>query len=70
MIDIDLRLTLADATRRFELAVRFATDAPVMALYGPLPLKTSWIMGCTWPAAASASCTRTAAVRMASSKLS
>jgi len=35
VIDIDLRLTLADATRRFELAVRFATDAPVMALYGP-----------------------------------
>ncbi|MBP6337460.1 MAG: ATP-binding cassette domain-containing protein [Vitreoscilla sp.] len=35
MIDIALRLTLADATRRFELAVRFATDAPVMALYGP-----------------------------------
>jgi molybdate transport system ATP-binding protein len=35
VIDIALRLTLADATRRFELAVRFATDAPVMALYGP-----------------------------------
>ncbi len=35
MIDIDLRLSLSDATRHFELAVRFATDAPVMALYGP-----------------------------------
>jgi len=35
MIDIDLRLSLHDATRRFELAVRFASDAPVMALYGP-----------------------------------
>jgi len=35
MIDVDLRLTMADATRRFDLAVRFASEAPVVALYGP-----------------------------------
>jgi molybdate transport system ATP-binding protein len=35
MIDVDLQLSVADATRRFELAVRFACDAPVLALYGP-----------------------------------
>lgn len=35
MIDVDLRLTLADATRQFDLAVRFASTAPVVALYGP-----------------------------------
>ncbi|WP_077000032.1 ABC transporter ATP-binding protein [Variovorax sp. KK3] len=35
MIDVDLRLTVADQSRRFELAARFATDAPFAALYGP-----------------------------------
>lgn len=34
MIDIDLRLTLHDASRRFDLAVAFQSDAPVLALYG------------------------------------
>ena len=33
-IDVDLRLSLRDGTRRFELAARFASDAPVVALYG------------------------------------
>ncbi len=35
MIDVDLRLSVADGTRRFDLAVRFATDVPFAALYGP-----------------------------------
>ncbi len=35
MIDVDLRLTVSDRTRRFDLAVRFATGAPFAALYGP-----------------------------------
>jgi len=35
MIDIDIRLTVTDATRRFDLAVRVASAAPVLALYGP-----------------------------------
>lgn len=35
MIDVDVRLSVADATRRFDLAVRFASDAPVLALFGP-----------------------------------
>ncbi len=35
MIDVDLQLTLSDGARRFELAARFATDAPFAALYGP-----------------------------------
>ncbi len=35
MIDIDIQLTVADTRRRFDLAVRFATDAPFVALYGP-----------------------------------
>ncbi|PXW94315.1 molybdate transport system ATP-binding protein [Sphaerotilus hippei] len=35
MIDVDLRLSVADASRRFELAVRFETEAPVVALFGP-----------------------------------
>jgi molybdate transport system ATP-binding protein len=35
MIDVDLRLTLRDGTRRFDLGVRFATDAAFVALYGP-----------------------------------
>ena len=35
MIDVDLQLTVADGQRRFDLAVRFATDAPFAALYGP-----------------------------------
>ncbi|OUM01526.1 ABC transporter ATP-binding protein [Variovorax sp. JS1663] len=35
MIDVDIRLTVADRSRRFELAARFATDAPFAALYGP-----------------------------------
>ncbi|VTU12950.1 Sulfate/thiosulfate import ATP-binding protein CysA [Variovorax sp. SRS16] len=35
MIDVDLRLTVSDRSRRFDLAVRFATDVPFAALYGP-----------------------------------
>jgi molybdate transport system ATP-binding protein len=35
VIDVDLRLTVADTRRRFDLAVRFETDAPFAALYGP-----------------------------------
>jgi len=35
MIDVDLKLTVADGRRRFDLAVRFATDVPFAALYGP-----------------------------------
>ncbi|MCZ2498696.1 ATP-binding cassette domain-containing protein [Xylophilus sp. Kf1] len=35
MIDVDLRLTVSDGRRRFDLAARFATDAPFVALYGP-----------------------------------
>ena len=34
-LEVDLRLVLADRQRRFELAVRFASDAPVLALFGP-----------------------------------
>jgi len=35
VIDVDLRLSVADRSRRFDLAVRFATDVPFAALYGP-----------------------------------
>jgi len=35
VIDVDLQLTVSDGRRRFDLAVRFATDAPFAALYGP-----------------------------------
>lgn len=35
MIDVDLNTTVTDGTRRFDLAVRFATEAPMVALYGP-----------------------------------
>ena len=35
MIDVDLQLAVADRRRHFELAVRFASDAPVLALFGP-----------------------------------
>ena len=35
MIDVDLRVAVSDGVRRFELAVAFASDAPVVALYGP-----------------------------------
>jgi molybdate transport system ATP-binding protein len=35
VIDVDIHLTVADRRRRFDLAVRFATDAPFAALYGP-----------------------------------
>jgi molybdate transport system ATP-binding protein len=34
MIDIDLTATVSDSTRRFTLATRFASEAPVVALYG------------------------------------
>lgn len=34
MIDIDLATFVTDGCRRFDLAVRFAADAPVVALYG------------------------------------
>jgi len=35
MIDVDLKLTVADGSRRFDLSARFATDVPFAALYGP-----------------------------------
>ena len=35
MIDVDVSLSVADRNRRFDLAVRFSTDAPFAALYGP-----------------------------------
>jgi molybdate transport system ATP-binding protein len=35
VIDVDLKLSVSDGRRRFDLAVRFATDAPFAALYGP-----------------------------------
>jgi molybdate transport system ATP-binding protein len=35
MIDIDLRLSVGDGVRQFELQARFATDAGFTALYGP-----------------------------------
>ncbi len=35
MIDVDLKLTVTDGARRFDLAARFATDVPFAALYGP-----------------------------------
>lgn len=35
MIDVDVALRMQDGKRHFELAVRFATDAPFAALYGP-----------------------------------
>ena len=34
MIDVALHHTVSDGTRRFTLAPRFASDAPVIALYG------------------------------------
>jgi molybdate transport system ATP-binding protein len=35
MFDLDIRLSVADASRRFDLALRLAAQAPVVALYGP-----------------------------------
>ena len=35
MIDVDVHLTVSDATRRFALSAAFASDAPMLALYGP-----------------------------------
>ncbi len=35
MIDVQIRLTVADGPRRFDLDVAFASAAPVIALYGP-----------------------------------
>nr|WP_315429678.1 ATP-binding cassette domain-containing protein [uncultured Albidiferax sp.] len=35
MIDVDIQLTVADGRRRFDMAVRFASDVPFAALYGP-----------------------------------
>jgi len=35
VIDVDLTLHLRDGARRFDLAARFATQAPFAALYGP-----------------------------------
>jgi len=35
VIDVDIALTVRDGRRRFDLAARFATDAPFVALYGP-----------------------------------
>jgi molybdate transport system ATP-binding protein len=35
MVDLDLSLSVEDGTRRFDLDVRFATQASFVALYGP-----------------------------------
>ena len=35
MIDVQIKLTVADGPRRFDLDVAFASSAPVIALYGP-----------------------------------
>jgi len=35
MIDVHVLLSVSDGRRRFDLDVAFATDAPVVALYGP-----------------------------------
>ena len=35
MIDVQIKLAVADGPRRFELDVAFASSAPVIALYGP-----------------------------------
>ncbi|KVE77663.1 ATP-binding cassette domain-containing protein [Burkholderia vietnamiensis] len=35
MIDVDFDVAVSDGTRRFALAMRFASDARVIALYGP-----------------------------------
>ncbi len=35
MFDLDVRLSVRDASRRFDLAVRVYSEAPVVALYGP-----------------------------------
>jgi molybdate transport system ATP-binding protein len=35
MIDVDFHLTVSDGARRFDLAARFATNAPFAARYGP-----------------------------------
>lgn len=35
MIEVDLELTVSDRHRRFDLAARFAAEAPFVALYGP-----------------------------------
>ncbi len=35
MIDVDIQMSLSDGRRRFDLDVRFACDARMVALYGP-----------------------------------
>jgi molybdate transport system ATP-binding protein len=35
MIDIDIRATVKDGERRFDLDIRFAAEVPVTVLYGP-----------------------------------
>jgi len=35
VIDVDLQLAVRDGARRFDLAARFASNAPFAALYGP-----------------------------------
>lgn len=35
MIDIDVTTSVSDGKRRFDLAMRFTADVPVVALYGP-----------------------------------
>ena len=35
MIDVDIQLSVSDGRRRFDLAVRFASNVPFAALYGP-----------------------------------
>jgi molybdate transport system ATP-binding protein len=35
VIDVDIKLSISDGQRRFDLSARFMTDAPFAALYGP-----------------------------------
>jgi molybdate transport system ATP-binding protein len=41
MFDLDVRLSVSDASRRFDLAVQVRSTAPVVALYGPSGAGTS-----------------------------
>lgn len=46
VLDLDLRASVSDGERRFELAVRLAADAPVVALYGPSGAGKSLTLQC------------------------
>lgn len=45
-LDLDLRASVSDGERRFELAIRLAADAPVVALYGPSGAGKSLTLQC------------------------